>query len=151
MKTIELNTKGKEFIVLRTKQVRQTFIFFPLFLLVSVVVGFIKLGFSETSLIFVLLTFPVFFIGFYSAAIKPRRLIRNIVRKIQFEGSNIVIYSEDGMFSSTKIIRKRNLHVFNVIFLEYYSEKFGTEEYYIIPEFFDDFKDLEINLALFSN
>ena len=94
------------------------------------------------------MTFPVFFIGLYNAAIKPKRILKNIIVKIEINGDNNIFYSSTNSFKSSKIKRKNNLHIFNVSFLEYYTELFKSDEYYIIPEFFDNFKTVENNLNL---
>jgi hypothetical protein len=151
MKTIEINKKGEEFIANRSKQVKQTMYIFPIFLILSICVGVFKLGFSEISIFFILLTFPVFFIGLYNAAIKPNKILKNIINKINIDDDKIIFYSTSSIFKPSIPKRKGNLNVFNVTFLEYYTEKFNSEEYYLIPDFFDDFNIIETKLKLSSN
>jgi hypothetical protein len=151
MNIIEINSQGNEFIAYRTKQIKQTLWIFPLFLVVSTGIGIFKLGLSGLSLLFILFTFPVFLIGLYNAAIKPKKIIANIITKIEIHHDRYMFHTSTNSFESTIVKRKHNLTVFNLCFSEYYTVFFNSEEYLLFPEFFDNFKSIREELNLEFN
>lgn len=148
MYTLIINTRGKEFIELRKKNIKQFIYIFPILFLFSISAGFIKLGFSGYSIAIILLTFPVFFIVFQSSIIKPKNIVKNLIIKIELNETDIIFFTEDKSIKSKQLKPKSNLQIFETTFQKYYTINSNSKEYFIFPEFFDNFKIIEHNINL---
>lgn len=146
MDSILINTKGQEYIEIWKKRSKQFMFIFPILVLFVIIAGIGKLGFSALSIVAILLVFPVLFIALFSGAIKPQKVAQGIIVKIEWNQDQILVYTEDICLSLKKVESKRNLQVFDKMFLKYYSVFVDSKEYYIIPEFFDDFEMFEKRL-----
>jgi len=148
MKSYKINKRGSDFISLRKKQLRQTILFFPFFLILILLAGIVKLGITVCSLVFLIMILPLLLLALYSAALKPQKVIKNLIVKIEISNNIIILETETLKFKFTNYKKQNNLRFFNQIFSEYYIIKNDNIAYYLISDFFDDFTFLEISNGL---
>jgi len=92
-----------------------------------------------------------FSLALTGGVIKPKKIIQNLIIKIELYDGEVLLFTEEKNIKSIHIKSKSNLQIFETTFLKYYTANFNSKEYYIIPEFFDNFKTVESNLNLGSN
>lgn len=139
----KINKIGENFIEKIKKETRRIIYVLPPLLAFLTISGFVKLGFSAFSILAIILTYPVLIIGFFTGVIKPRKIIKNLVNVVESNPNGLTFYSEKGAINSNRIERKRHLQVFQSSFNYYFVFTIGKDKYYLIPEFFDDFKLFE--------
>jgi hypothetical protein len=149
MTTYKLNKSGQDFVEMQNRKIKTAI---PTFIFISLVVisgCFIRLGFNIISII--VMTFVLFvsyYINIHIARNKRQEILNNVAKKIEVDGEQC---SFDLVNNKTIIktvdkdsISKSNS---NIKFSEYlkladiWSIKNDENSIYIIPEFFDNYKE----------
>jgi hypothetical protein len=144
----KVNSKGKKFIELRKKKIKEFAYIFPILFLFTIGAGIIKLGFSSYSITIIILTIPILLIAIKKGISEPKKFVNNLIIKIELHQEEVLLISKEGPISSNEIKLKKNLQLFETTFHKYYIVYFNNIEYYIIPEFFDNFENMEKKLNL---
>ena len=140
MYTLKINKKGQEFIKLRKYKIKQFIYIFPALILLSIFSGIVKLGFSSYSILPILLTFPILIIVFKVGVINPKKFVRNLIIKMEFEDGDLFFFTEEESIKSLNFKLQRNLQIFESTFEDCYIVNFKSKEYYLIPDFFENFE-----------
>lgn len=146
MHSFLINETGKDFILLRRRKINQFKFILPILVLLSIIAGLIKLGVSAYSIPIILLTFPVLGIALYKGVLEPQKIISKLIIRIEIVNSETLFFVDGKSFKSNIIKKKYGLNVFESSFKEYYTIMSNSTEYYLIPDFFDNIKEVEKNL-----